>query len=606
MIWEVAKGKSFNSPRGVLVHDNDLYDWVVNNGNEPIGISVFAYNDQDRERMETESPSTWFNQAYCPWVPIDIDKADNSDEATQTTAREVVKQLQDEFGLCDHNIKAYFSGTGYHLMIHGDCIGLPKSHQDLPYVVKSTMESVFKRINMWEIIDSHVYMRTSIIRAPFSINPKSGLYKTPITLHELFNKTPAEIKELSKAQRLDFPWEPEYSGDGELKQFLNLKVPPIPAYSKVVEPRTNYSCIYKMLEDGPIKGSRNNTALVLASHLMRSGVPSYLAKQLLLIWNNKSLDERIIHEKVEHVYEKKYKYGCSNKLMRERCSTRCVHYSKQLVSAGAKQTFEDVLNNAKKRDFLKELKEGLRLGELIGFKNPEDFVVTRGEIVTLLAPTKAGKSTLMKNIILGVNIATGTSLKPESSLRRTLYYTAEQAAEHFLVTCCQILEGVSKDVAMRNKDALLDKWKSRLSHIMPIDIMPDMSGLREHIAMYDPELIVIDTVDHFVEDKSNEHLGIKNMMIAIQRITSETGIPFALVSQIKRSSAEQGLLELFSGKGSGSIENQSRKVFGINATKDPKIKHIKILADTYGVVPEEEVQVYIERSLRFRKIGISV
>jgi hypothetical protein len=78
------------------------------------------------------------------------------------------------------------------------------------------------------------------------------------------------------------------------------------------------------------------------------------------------------------------------------------------------------------------------------------------------------------------------------------------------------------------------------------------------------------------------------------------------VSQIKRSSAEQGLLELFSGKGSGSIENQSRKVFGINATKDPKIKHIKILADTYGVVPEEEVQVYIERSLRFRKIGISV
>ncbi len=82
MFYEVAQGKSFNSPRGVLIHEDKLYDWVMANSDTPIGMSVFAYKDVDFDIMNTESPSIWYNQAYCPFNPIDIDKSDNSDDKT--------------------------------------------------------------------------------------------------------------------------------------------------------------------------------------------------------------------------------------------------------------------------------------------------------------------------------------------------------------------------------------------------------------------------------------------------------------------------------------------------------------------------------------------
>ena len=507
----------------------------------------------------------------------------------------------DDLGLREHNIKVYYSGTGYHVMIHGDCFGFPIAHKDLPYVVKSTMENLSKKIGYWDMIDDHVYSRTAILRCPFSINPKSGLYKTPISIKELMESTVNDIQALAQTPRIDFEWEDEYSGEGELKQFLNLNVPPIPVYSRVNEPKNNYSCIYKILEEGPVKGTRNNAVLVLASHLMRSGMPSELAKKTLLAWNNKSLDERIVIEKVEQVYEKKYKYSCKSRLMKARCSTRCIHYTKQTANPATAQSFDDIIENAKRRDFLKELAEGIAIGKQIGFK-PEEFVVTRGEIVTLLAATKAGKSTMMKNLVLGIDMTDPRKLMPEATLRKTLYYTAEQASEHFLVTCCQILENCSKEQALINKDHLLDKWRNRLSHIMPIDILPDMAGLREHIQIYDPEVIVIDTIDHFVNaDTGNEHLGIKNAMLALQRITAETGIIICLVSQIKRDDSLNNKVVLFSGKGSGSIENQSRKVFGL-ISKDKNLKEVFLLADTYGIVPDDPVMLYLSKSLRFKKV----
>lgn len=604
MLYEVAKGKSFNSPRGILVHEDDLFDWVMEHGDDSIGMSTFQYKDEDKSVMEAEAPSAWFNQAYCDWVPIDVDKGDNSDVAVLHTTRSLLFQLQD-IGLQASNLKVYFSGTGYHLMIHSGCFDFPKDHKDLPYVVKSTMENVARKIGFWEHIDDKVYMRTSIIRCPFSKNPKSGLYKTPLSINEVMSLVPEEIHALASSKRLDFQWEDEYHGDGELASYVNLKVPPIPVYSRVVEPVNNYSCIYKILDAGPIEGSRNNTVLVLASHFMRMGVPSYLAKQALLAWNNSSLDDKIINEKVEQVYEKKYKYSCRSRIMKAACSTRCIHYNKQTTSPGTSLSFEDIIENAKKRDFLKELAEGIKIGDILGFQQPGQFVVTRGEIVTLLGPTKSGKSTLMKNLVLGIDIANPGRLLHESTLRKTVYYTAEQASEHFLVTCCQILEGCSKDMAFANKDALLDKWKQRLSHIMPIDLMPDDATLRDHIQMYNPEVVVIDTLEHAVgSDNNNEHLGIKNFMLGLQRVCSEYGTIFYIVSQVNRYDAKDNKIALFSGKGSGAIENQSRKVFGISTTGDSKIKKIDLFADTYGEIPDENVTVYLQRSLRFKKIVV--
>lgn len=71
-----------------------------------------------------------------------------------------------------------------------------------------------------------------------------------------------------------------------------------------------------MLRNGPIEGSRHNTALRIASHFKRHGIPSEYAKVGLLHWNNNTMNEQAMIEKVESVYNGNYNYGCQDVLMK--------------------------------------------------------------------------------------------------------------------------------------------------------------------------------------------------------------------------------------------------------------------------------------------------
>ena len=70
---------------------------------------------------------------------------------------------------------------------------------------------------------------------------------------------------------------------------------------------------------------------------------------------------------------------------------------------------------------------------------------------------------LMKNFILGVDFKDNNNFI-EKNRRRTLYYTAEQSADYFILVCAQILEGCTRGYAFEHKNELLDKWLS-LIHI---------------------------------------------------------------------------------------------------------------------------------------------
>lgn len=599
MYHEVAKGRSFNKPRGVLIHEDNLYDWIMANGDEPIGMSIFQYDDHMIEVMETESPSIWYNQAACPWVPIDIDKGDNTDEKTLDTVRACLYGLA-SLNLCAENYKIYFSGTGYHIMIHGGCFNFPEKHKDLPYVVKATMENLMTHIKLWDAVDDKVYMRTSIIRCPYSLNPKQGLFKIPLSLQEVMSLKPEDIHKLAETKRLDFPWLDDYYGNDELANFVVIDIPPIPAYSKVAEPKNRYSCIYRMLSDGPVQGTRNNTLLVLSSHFMSMGVPSHLTKDLLLTWNDKSLDERLVIEKVEQVYLKKYRYTCKNRLMKKFCSTRCHLYSNQTKIVGNIAKPSDILAQAKETDFVKLKREGMQIGKLFGVKG---FSVMRGEIVSLLGVTKAGKTTLVKNILYGMDLVNPTVMEPIANLRKTLYYSSEQAPNMFYFTAMQMMEGCTEEYANNNREQLYNKWEQRLSVVNPVGYLPNKESLYKDIIDEEPEVVVIDTLEHAVSGMYNEHQAMKDLMIHMQQISLDTGIIFFIISQVGRADSRDLNIDLFSGKGSGSIENQSRKVFAIYPSKgDKNIKTVVFLADSYGEIPDEEISLFRTRSGRFKVI----
>jgi len=610
MLYEVAKGKGFSKPRGILIHEDELYDWVLANGDEQIGMSIYGYRDQDKDILLDTPVRDWMIQAYLPWFPIDIDKGDTSDEGVLNIVKKFLYHF-DELGLREENYKLYFSGRGYHIMIHGDCFGFPESHQDLELVVRLTKEKLLGEFDMLGVVDHSIYHRKALIRCPHSINEKSNLYKIPITRNEALTLKPDDIKELAKSKRLNFNW-PEHYGDGELASYVPTELPKIASYEKVIEPYKRASCIYNRLVRGPIEGSRHIDTLILSAHFASAGVPSMMTKEFLLMWNNKiddhttPLEKKTIIELVEQAYRRGYDYSCNNAQKRgvngELCSTRCIHYSERNHATAESPDPELIIKQAKKINFVKMRKEGLQIGAQFGV---DDFAAIRGEVISLLGVTKAGKTTLMKNLLYGVNMHNNTLL-PIEQLRKTYYYSSEQPSDLFYFTALQMLEDVPDYHITRSLEyqaSLYDKWKERLSKVVPIEGLPTINTIKKQCESQDrPEIIVIDTIDHAVAEAKSEHQGIKDFMVGIQQIAQQTGIIFFLVSQTRRDDSREGNITLFSGKGSGSIENQSRKVLSIKPSSNKSIKIVEFLADTYAPVPEDKLELFRTRGGRFKII----
>jgi 16S rRNA G966 N2-methylase RsmD len=62
------------------------------------------------------------------------------------------------------------------------------------------------------------------------------------------------------------------------------------------------------------------------------------------------------------------------------------------------------------------------------------------------------------------------------------------------------------------------------------------------------------------------------------------------VSQVSREYSKNEVLDLYSGKGSGAIENASRKVIGINGQANSTKKRIEMFKNTDGELFDCEVE----------------
>lgn len=608
MLYEVAIEST--ARRHIVKDEAVLYQWMLDNGiDKPLYHSVYCYRNEDKEFMEGRKAHEWGDlQRSIQWVPIDIDRGDDTAEACRRKAAFMVMKLID-LGLSDDNMRIFFSGRGYHIMIHEGCFNFYEVLKnagvyqddvpfiDLPYIVKETMLSL---PDVGDKLDPSLYQRNGFIRTEHSLNKKSGLYKIQISRTELLSSTPAQIEELAKTRRFTDVYDlDEYYGDGELEKFVVTNIPPIRSYLNIVEPMFEEYCIYKMLTDGPVEGRRHDTVLRIASHLKRSGIPSDIAKDIVLKWNNGSLEPSYVMEIVEKSYNRDYNYGCSDRLRKKLCHTRCKHYiKKDIVETPA--TFDELIAQIKTKDYIGELNAGTDIAKMLGIPMAgSNFIVTKGEVVSLLGITKCGKSTFMKHIALGLDFNDMSKYYPEYR-RKSIYYTGEESPDYWMLMCCKILENCNLAQALANKDALIDKYQGDLSHVMPMPTSAKLAGVRKHIETYGAEQVFFDTLDHFV-DKSKGAAGIEAVMLDIQNICAEYGIIAYIVSQVSRQDSRDNIVKLFSGKGSGAIENQSRKVLGLSLTETKYQIKLELLANSYGDSGQEcLLQMY--SSSRLRKI----
>ena len=154
-------------------------------------LSSFLFSDDFREYLTTHGTTKGFTgPTWSSWLWFDIDREDDIDAAV-TDARRLVRSLCDRWHIdADAALLLFFSGSkGFH-------VGLPTTLWNAqPAVIFHHYAKHFATClaGLAEVeIDTGVYDRVSLFRAPNSRHQKPGRHKRRLTAEEFFGMTSAE------------------------------------------------------------------------------------------------------------------------------------------------------------------------------------------------------------------------------------------------------------------------------------------------------------------------------------------------------------------------------------------------------------------------------
>ena len=571
---EIAKGTPFN--RGIIIPMDKLSAHI---GDEPLYRSVYLYDETAVEYANSNgSLKDFFGIRYIDKIPVDIDKSGRTDEKTLDILRGLILELEDSDIGCG-SFQPYFSGSGYHLILSGDLFNF-KAGNDLPFIVKQTMK------NLMPNIDSSIYMRTGIYRLQHTLNQKTNLFKIPLTIDEVMNKEPEEIFQLAKTPRFDFKYR-VLEGDGELEEKVVTEVPDVRVFSKISEPNKIIPCVQSMLNNGAKEGSRHVTAMRIISHFKRHGIPSHYAKVCMLHWNNKSMPENNIMEMVENVYNRNYKYGCHDSIMLEHCKTQCVYFAKKdyLIDVKSSDEMQGELAERLTTDFSGKT---INLGRALGVD--KESVIFPGELVTIFGPTGSNKTTFAQNLALGVDFVNNRIVKEWQI--PTLFLSLELSSWYMHRRHLQIISGKSKDEVNNHYKQLYETHKEKLEHIMVQTISPTLDKIYDKVRELQPQLVIIDYIDLVDTPVSyrGEYEKIKYISHGLSNMAVNNDLIVIQISQVSREYSRNEVLDLYAGKGSGAIENASRKVIGLNGQSDSKERAVRLFKNTDGELFDTSVE----------------
>ena len=571
---EIAKGTPFN--RGIIIPSDRLSNHL---GEEPVYRSVYLYDDTAFEYVKDKgSLKNFFGVRYIDKIPVDIDKQDRSDDRTLDILRGIILELEDADIGCG-SFQSYFSGSGYHLILAGELFNF-KEGNDLPFIVKQTMKKLMPDI------DSSIYMRTGIYRLQHTPNQKTGLYKIPLTRNEVMNKNPQEILELAKTPRLDFKYN-SLTGNGEFEDKIVKEVPDVRVFNKISEPNKIIPCVQSMLNQGAVEGSRHVTAMRIISHFKRHGIPSHYAKVCMLHWNNKSMPEAGVQEMVENVYNRNYKYGCQDNIMLQHCKTQCIHFDRKdyLVDIKSASTMQDELAERLTTDFSGKT---IDLSRALGLD--VESTIYPGELVTIFGPTGSNKTTFAQNLALGVDFANNRIEKDWQI--PTLFLSLELSSWYMHRRHLQIVASKTKDEVNANYERLYETHKDELEHIMVQTISPTLDKIYEKVRELQPQLVIVDYIDLVDTPVSyrGEYEKIKYISHGLSNMAVNNDLIVIQISQVSREYSRNEVLDLYAGKGSGAIENASRKVIGLNGQPKSSIRQVKLFKNTDGELFDTTVE----------------
>ncbi len=263
---------------------------------------------------------------------MDFDKEDDFEQARADAINAVHYLSKHPAGplIPSGFIRAFFSGKkGIHIVIPAIVFNIePDKHLNEYY------KFMAEKVKAWthnDTLDFKVYDRRRLFRVPNSIHQATNLYKIPLTMDELKTCTYEEI--LDKAQA---PASPTWDKAHEIPRAHSmLYLPSIESWKQRFEKKFNRDrtnqctldyeppCIKELLDVGPIRGQRNNTAAVLVSYFKKRGYSEQEVWDKITEWNQDSLKASELKVIMDSVYQGEYEYGCSTLEKLATCQSTC-------------------------------------------------------------------------------------------------------------------------------------------------------------------------------------------------------------------------------------------------------------------------------------------
>lgn len=222
----------------------------------------------------------------------------------------VLNYLEIALGTPAEEFRTYFSGNkGFHIIVPAEIIGL-KPTKDLNLRFKHFAEgmafirngkNITKTIH--DLLDLRIYDRRRLFRIPNSINSKSGRYKVPVTIDQLYSFSCKEIIDWAGKPREETFATPHFrsvavEGFREIietgQDFESLRDGCVRKRTRKRRDNSTEKilellpCAQKLLESNVPKGSRNSSCFALSSSLFQAGYKIDNVYQIIEEWNNRN------------------------------------------------------------------------------------------------------------------------------------------------------------------------------------------------------------------------------------------------------------------------------------------------------------------------------
>lgn len=547
-IVEIAVGSFAN--RGKTCKLQDLTKYLV--PQTELFRSMFTLDSSAVECFENNGTIRSYSGTYgIDKITFDIDIKQETGSNLVELTRYFLEELS-EMKVEKHWINPWFSGTGFHIDIP-NLFGLAPT-KETPYIISRTIKAMFNGLA------DNIYDRGRLIRVGYSYNSKSGLYKTPIKISEIFNLSYEEIKDLSKQYvRVDYKHEKLPHVEPIWQENL---VYTDPKQIYVPENNTNklnshVTCVQKMYntKSSKLQGHRHTTMLRMISAWKRNGIPYEGSLYLAKLWAP-NMDSTETKRKVDDIYRWHHNgYGCQDEIMEKYCDSICKFYRSKDYGLEIKSAQE---MSIELREYLnKDLNSSsFDLNKIFRLGTP--YMIHAGELVTVMGDTKLGKTAFVQNIVVKLKDmkALYMSLETQSSLihRRNL----------------QIAHGVSKDdvldVMKNGTDDEIESFNESVSHIHVRTATAEIKTVKEIVAEVQPKILVIDTMDELQVEYVNDALVKTSKIISgLKQLAQNKNIIIIGISHISKTASYEGKLNRHSAKGDSSIEQKSDKLIGIEA-----------------------------------------